>query len=133
MAIFEVESWVVAEGKDKEHKEELRRWIKWVNEHRELFQGMEERSLLFQEDRGANKPTRHLIMWEYDSLADYEAYKTRRKDYDGPVQGIQGERPLLQGRVPTLQHDGGVLERRRARVLDRVTRRPASHVGPMSR
>jgi hypothetical protein len=24
---------------------------------------------------------RHLILWEYDSLADYEAYKVRRAEY----------------------------------------------------
>lgn len=37
MAVFEVETWLVAEDKDKEHDEEMRRWLQWVNEHRELF------------------------------------------------------------------------------------------------
>ncbi len=34
MPIFEVESWRVAEGKEKEHKEWMHRWLEWVNEHR---------------------------------------------------------------------------------------------------
>jgi hypothetical protein len=32
----------------------------------------------------AGKETeRHIMIWEYDSLADFEAYKARRKDYTG--------------------------------------------------
>ena len=31
MAIFESESWLIAEGKHKEHDEEMHRWFKWVN------------------------------------------------------------------------------------------------------
>jgi len=37
MAVFEVESWLVTEGKQEKHDEAIRRWIKWVNDHRELF------------------------------------------------------------------------------------------------
>jgi hypothetical protein len=38
MAIFEVESWLVVEGKEKEHQEAMRQWLSWVRDHRELFQ-----------------------------------------------------------------------------------------------
>ncbi len=37
MSVFEVESWLVAEGKDEAHQKALRGWLKWVKNHRELF------------------------------------------------------------------------------------------------
>jgi len=37
MAVFEVERWLIAEGKEKEHDTEMRRWLTWVKGHRELF------------------------------------------------------------------------------------------------
>ncbi len=37
MPVFEVESWLVAEGKQEKHDDAIRRWFKWVNDHRELF------------------------------------------------------------------------------------------------
>jgi len=37
MAVFEVESCRVAEGREVEHKQSMRQWLRWVNEHRELF------------------------------------------------------------------------------------------------
>ena len=37
MAIFEMESWYVAEGKQEAHDKAMRTWLKWVGEHRELF------------------------------------------------------------------------------------------------
>ena len=30
MSVFEAESWFIAEGKDKEHGIEMRRWLLWV-------------------------------------------------------------------------------------------------------
>ena len=33
MAIFEMESWYIAESKEKEHKDAMRVWLKWVNEY----------------------------------------------------------------------------------------------------
>ncbi len=29
---------------------------------------------------------RHVMMWEYDSLASFEEYKARHKDYDRPYK-----------------------------------------------
>ena len=40
-------------------------------------------AILPKEIAGQNSD-RHFIMWEYDSLAAFEAYKKRRKDYPGP-------------------------------------------------
>ena len=34
MAIFEVESWTVREGKEEEHKAAMRQWFEWVRSHR---------------------------------------------------------------------------------------------------
>ena len=37
MAIYEVESWKVKPGREKEHEEALRNWMAWVKSHKELF------------------------------------------------------------------------------------------------
>ena len=96
MPIFEVESWKVGEGKEEEHKKWLRRWLKWVNSHRELFP--EWKSVRYFEKYIAGEETeRHLIMWEYDSLADFEAYKARRKDYTGEYEEYKKNDPYYHG------------------------------------
>ena len=85
MAIFEVESWKVKPGREKEHKEAIHNWMAWVKDHRELFP--EWKSLQYIEKYIAGEETeRHVMIWEYDSLADFEAYKARRKDYEGPYK-----------------------------------------------
>ncbi len=83
MAVFEVESWLVAEGKQEKHDKAIRQWFEWVNDHRELFK--EWKSVrYFVKTVAGEESNRHFIMWEYESLADYEAYKKRRADYSGP-------------------------------------------------
>lgn len=92
MAVFEVESWLVAEGKEAEHDVAIRQWMNWVKEHRELFP--EWKSLRYFEKHVAGEDSgRHLIMWEYESLAAYEAYKARRKDYEGPYREYKENDP----------------------------------------
>ena len=115
MAVFEMESWYVAEGKEEEHRAAMRQWLQWVNDHRELFP--EWKSVrYFVKSVAGDASGRHFVMWEYDSLADFEAYKQRRADYEGPVPGVQGERPLLQKRIHP-PRDG-------SRVLARYGKRP---------
>jgi len=85
MAIFEVESWKVKPGREKEHKEAIHNWMVWVKDHRELFP--EWKSLQYIEKFIAGEETeRHVMIWEYESLADFEVYKARRKDYEGPYK-----------------------------------------------
>ena len=85
MAIFEAESWFIAEGKHKEHDEEMNRWFKWVNEHQELFP--EWKSVrYFEKHASGDDSGRRMMIWEYDSFTEYEKYKTRRKDYEGPYK-----------------------------------------------
>ncbi len=85
MAIFEVESWKVKPGREHEHEVAIRIWMAWVKDHRELFP--EWKSLQYIEKYIAGEETeRHVMIWEYDSLADFEAYKARRKDYEGPYK-----------------------------------------------
>jgi hypothetical protein len=96
MAVFEVESWLVAEGKDKEHAAEMRRWLSWVKAHRELFP--EWKSVRYFEKLAAGADSnRHLVIWEYESLAAYETYKTRRKDYQGPYAEYKENDPYYKG------------------------------------
>ena len=83
MAVYEVESWKVKQGREKEHEEALRNWMTWVKSHGELFP--EWKSLRYITKYIAGEETeRHVMIWEYDSLAAFEEYKARRKDYEGP-------------------------------------------------
>lgn len=92
MAVFEVESWVIAEGKEEEHKKAMRQWLKWVNDHRELF--LEWKSVrYFVKNVAGEESGRHFVMWEYDSLSDFETYKKRRADYKGPYEEYKKNDP----------------------------------------
>ena len=96
MAIFEAESWFIAEGKHKEHDEEMHRWFKWVNEHQALFP--EWKSVRYFDKHAAGDDSgRRMIIWEYDSFTDYEKYKTRRKDYEGPYKEYKETTPITKG------------------------------------
>lgn len=106
MAVFETESWRAAEGKEKEHDEALRTWLKWVNEHRELFK--EWKSVRYWVKYIAGEETdRHFISWEYDSLADFEAYKKRRAGYPGPYAEYKKVDPYYMG---VFDHSGLAVE-----------------------
>jgi hypothetical protein len=96
MSVFEVESWLVAEGKDKEHEEEMRRWLKWVKDHRELFPEWKSLRYFYKHIAG-NDSGRYLVIWEYESYSDFEAYKTRRKDYEGPYAEYKENDPYYKG------------------------------------
>ncbi len=96
MAIFESESWLIAEGKHKEHDEEMHRWFKWVNEHQELFP--EWKSVRYFEKHAAGDDSgRRMMIWEYDNFTAYEKYKTRRKDYEGPYKEYKENDPYYKG------------------------------------
>ena len=96
MAVFEMESWLVAEGKEKEHEEEMRRWLTFVNEHRELFK--EWKSVrYFSKSVAGDDSGRHLVLWEYDSLAAFEAYKKKRANYEGPYAEYKKNDPYYKG------------------------------------
>lgn len=96
MAVFEVESWLVREGKEQEHDVEMRRWLTWVKDHRDLFP--EWKSVrYFEKHIAAEDSGRHIVIWEYESLAAYEAYKARRKDYEGPYKEYKENDPYYKG------------------------------------
>ena len=85
MTIYEVESWKIKPGREKEHEEALRKWMTWVKQHKELFP--EWKSLRYITKYIAGEETeRHVMIWEYNSLAAFETYKARRKDYEGPYE-----------------------------------------------
>ena len=95
MAVFEMESWTVAEGKEQEHDESMRRWLQWVRTHRELFR--EWKSVrYFVKTVAGNESGRRFVIWEYDSLADFEAYKKRRGDYHGAYAEYRKNDPYHQ-------------------------------------
>ena len=85
MSIFEVESWLVAEGKREAHDDAMRKWLEWINVHRDLFP--EWKTVRYFEKYIAGEEThRHFIVWEYENLASFEAYKNRRAEYEGPYK-----------------------------------------------
>jgi len=96
MAVYEVESWLVVEGKEEEHDIAMRQWMSWVKDHRELF--TEWKSLRYFEKTVAGDDSgRHLVIWEYESMAAFEAYKARRKDYQGPYKEYKENDPYYKG------------------------------------
>jgi hypothetical protein len=96
VAIFEVESWTVVEGKEKEHDEAMRQWLGWVKEHRELF-GEWKSVRYFVKYVAGESSGRHLVMWEYESLTAFEAYKKRRQNYEGPYAEYKENDPYYKG------------------------------------
>ena len=92
MAIFEVESWKVAAGKEEEHDRAMRGWLQWVNDHRELFGEWKSVRYFVKEIAGEGSGF-HFVVWEYDSLAAFEAYKARRGDYQGPYEEYKKNDP----------------------------------------
>ncbi|MFP3950653.1 MAG: hypothetical protein ACLFVP_00690 [Candidatus Bathyarchaeia archaeon] len=95
MPIFEVESWRVAGGKEDEHADSMRRWLRWVKDHRDLFK--EWKSLrYFVKEIAGEETERHIVIWEYDSLADFERYKERRGNYEGAYTEYRENDPYHQ-------------------------------------
>ena len=96
MAVFEMESWYVVQGKEEQHDKALRVWLQWVNDHRELFK--EWKSVrYFVKYVAGEESNRHFIIWEYDSLTAFEAYKARRADYQGPYAEYKKVDPYYMG------------------------------------
>jgi hypothetical protein len=96
MAVFEVESWTVKEGKEEEHAQAMRQWLQWVKDHRELFS--EWKSVrYFNKYVAGEESGRHLVIWEYESLTAFESYKNRRKDYEGPYKEYKVNDPYYKG------------------------------------
>ena len=106
MAVFEVESWLVKEGKEADHNKEMRRWLQWVNDHRELFPEWKSVRYFAKQVAGSDSG-RHLVMWEYESLTDYETYKARRANYEGPYAEYKENDPYYKG---VFMHDRMGLE-----------------------
>ncbi len=96
MSIFEMESWYVKEGMEEKHDTAMRNWLQWVNDHQELF--VEWKSVrYFVKTIAGEESERHFIIWEYDSLAAFEQYKARRKDYTGPYEEYKKVDPYYMG------------------------------------
>lgn len=106
MAVFEMESWFVAEGKEKEHALAMRDWFQWVNDHRELF-GEWKSVRYFEKTVAGEESGRHFLIWEYDSMAAFETYKKRRADYTGPYEEYKKHDPYYQS---VFNHSGMKVE-----------------------
>lgn len=96
MPVFEVESWKVKQGKEKEHGEWMRRWLQWVNDNRDLFPEWESVRYYIKHFAGPDSGY-HFIVWEYENLAAYEQYKARRAGYTGPYEEYKKNDPYYAG------------------------------------
>ncbi len=54
-----------------------------------------------------NEFAAHFVIWEYDSLAAFEAYKKRRADYKGPYAEYKKHDPYYMG---VFHHQGMKME-----------------------
>jgi len=96
MAVFEMESWMPFQGKEKEHDKAMRNWLQWVNDHRELFK--EWKSVrYFNKYVAGEESGRYFIIWEYESLSAFESYKKRRGDYKGVYEEYKKNDPYYMG------------------------------------
>jgi hypothetical protein len=95
MAVFEVESWHVAAGKEQAHEAAMRDWLAWVRAHRDLFR--EWKSVrYFTKYVAGEQSGRHMVIWEYESLAAFEAYKKKRANYQGPYAEYKTHDPYYK-------------------------------------
>ncbi len=96
MSVFEVESWLVAEGQERRHEQAMRGWLRYINRHRELFK--EWKSVrYFVKTFAGEQSERHFVVWEYESLAAFEAYKEKRGDYSGAYVEYKKHDPYYMG------------------------------------
>jgi hypothetical protein len=72
MAVFEVESWHVQQGKEEAQAEAMRQWLQWVSDHRDLFEEW--------------KSVRYFVKY----------YKQRRGDYSGPYEEYKKNDPYYK-------------------------------------
>jgi len=93
--IFEVESWKIKQGKEKEHGEWMKRWLQWVNDHRDLFTEWKTVRYFSKQFAGSESGI-HFIVWEYENLAAFEQYKRRRAGYKGPYEEYKKNDPYYQ-------------------------------------
>ena len=119
MTIFEVESWRISQGKHEDHERWMRRWLQWVNDHRELFPEWKSVRYFVKTIAGEDSE-RHMVIWEYESLASFEAYKARRGDYEGLYEEYKKNDPYYAGGLRSQLHEGGGLEGSGEGSLDRV-------------
>ena len=106
MSVYEMESWYVAKGMHEEHKVAMRNWLKWINAHGDLFK--EWKSVrYFVKSIAGEESDRHFVIWEYDSLSDFETYKKRRADYKGPYAAYKKVDPFYMG---VFEHTGMKVE-----------------------
>lgn len=96
MAIFEAESWFPIQGKEAEHEAAMTNFLKWVGANRHLFKEWKSLRYYVKEIAGPNSG-RHFIVWEYEDLASFEAYKKRRHDYPGPYAEYKKNDPYHLG------------------------------------
>lgn len=87
MSVIDVEVWTIAEGVAKdEHDAMIRSWFEYVAKHHdEMFQEWKSVRYYRDLDRATRRPTgRYIMMFEFHDIAGRDAYKERRKDWDGP-------------------------------------------------
>jgi hypothetical protein len=74
----------------------MRQWLSWVRDHRDLFR--EWKSVrYFNKYVAGEQSGRHVVLWEYESLEAFEAYKKKRANYEGPYEDYKKNDPYYKG------------------------------------
>ena len=73
MSIFFLYSYMIVEGKEKEHDEALKNFIQYIMEHRAKY-GMLKSLRHFVQEIGGRYGI-HVVMEEFESISDYDKYR----------------------------------------------------------
>lgn len=107
-SVVEVETWTLRDDVDPvAHEDAIREWFAWVRERQpELFAEWKSVRYYRELDRERRTPTgRFIMLFEFRSLAARDAYKERRRNWDGPYAAYREVDPYR-----FFDHDSVTLE-----------------------
>jgi hypothetical protein len=85
MSFIEFESWEIAEGNEDAHHQIIRDWFAYVRTHHADLFAEWKSTRYYRQIRPDGQPTgRYVMLFEYHTLKGRDAYKERRKNWDGP-------------------------------------------------
>lgn len=104
MSIVEAEAWTVADGVEEAHHKTIREWFAFLAEHHaDLFPEWKSVRYYRELDTQDRSPTgRYIMLFEFRSLAERDAYKERRKDWSGPYVKYREVDPYQYFNVETV-------------------------------
>lgn len=94
MSFIEVESWEVKPGHENDHDEIIKQWFLFVEKHHDtLFSEWKSARYFRQVDSQGVLTGRYIMNFEFHSIEGHDAYKERRKNWDGPYETYKSVDP----------------------------------------